>query len=62
MNYLTNILEPRFLGRPLAVNDSVAKMVAEGEFGSDPAVCIGISPLRRADLAIKRPASGHFMR
>ncbi len=32
----------------------------EGESGPDPAVCIEISPLRRADLAIKSPASYLF--
>ena len=31
-------------------------MAVEGESGPDPAVCIAISPLRRADLAIKSPA------
>ncbi len=35
-------------------------MVVEGESGPDPAVCIAISPLRRADLAIKSPASDLF--
>jgi hypothetical protein len=35
-------------------------MAVEGEFGPDPAVCIAISPLRRADLAIKGPASNLF--
>jgi Cu/Ag efflux protein CusF len=31
-------------------------MAVEGEFGPDPAVCIAIPPLRRADLAIKSRA------
>jgi len=35
-------------------------MAVEGEFGPDPAVCIAISPLRRADLAIKSPVSDFF--
>jgi hypothetical protein len=35
-------------------------MAVEGESGPDPAVCIAISPLRRADLAIKSPASDLF--
>jgi hypothetical protein len=30
-------------------------MTFDGESGPDPAVCIAISPLRRADLAIKSP-------
>ncbi len=42
------------------VTGSVAKMVAEGESGPDLAVCIAISPLRRADLAITSPASDLF--
>jgi len=35
-------------------------MTVEGDFGPDPAVCMAISPLRRADLAIKSPASDLF--
>jgi hypothetical protein len=35
-------------------------MAVEGESGPDPAVCIAISPLCRADLAIKSPASDLF--
>jgi hypothetical protein len=35
-------------------------MMVEGEFGPDPAACIAIFPLRRADLAIKSPASDFF--
>ena len=40
----------------LAVTGSVANMAVEGELGPDPAVCIVISPLRQADLAIDSPA------
>ncbi len=39
---------------------SIAQIAIEGESGSDPAVCKAISPLRRADLAIKSPASDLF--
>ena len=39
---------------------SVANRAVEGESGPDPAVCIAISPLRRADLAIKSPGSDLF--
>jgi len=35
-------------------------MAGEGESDPDPAVCIAISPLRRADLAIEIPAGVHF--
>ena len=35
-------------------------MAIEGESGPDPAVCIAISPLRRADFAIESPASDLF--
>jgi hypothetical protein len=35
-------------------------MAVDGECGADLAVCIAISPLRRADLAIKSPASDLF--
>jgi hypothetical protein len=35
-------------------------MAVESESGPDPAVCIAISPLRRADMAIKIPAGGFF--
>jgi hypothetical protein len=35
-------------------------MTLEGESGPDPAVCIAISPVRRANLAIKGPASDLF--
>jgi hypothetical protein len=35
-------------------------MTIEGASGPDPAVCMAISPLRRADLAIKSPASDLF--
>jgi hypothetical protein len=35
-------------------------MTVEGDSGPDPAVCMVISPLRRADLAIKSPASDLF--
>jgi len=36
-------------------------MAGAGKSGPDPAVCITISPLRRADFAIKSPAhSGYF--
>jgi hypothetical protein len=35
-------------------------MAVEGESGPDPAVCIAISALRRANLAIKSPTSELF--
>jgi hypothetical protein len=35
-------------------------MAIEGEFGPDPAVRVAISTLRRADLALKSPASDFF--
>jgi hypothetical protein len=35
-------------------------MAVAGKSGPDPAVCMAIFPLRRADLAIKSPASDLF--
>ncbi len=35
-------------------------MAVDGEFDPDPAVCIAISPLRRADLAMGNPAPWSF--